>query len=394
MDRPPRRRHADSAPRPRRRPPDAATAATARPESPARLDRQQGGKVVHGDDVHRSLTAPQPPDGALPVGDGVADRQHVALRVHVAGDVRDDTEAAPRGVQVGVGEERGHRPGHQHGVDEDVVAPEGGPVQHPCLREIPADRADPGGLQRVARSPAAAAQRPDHQRVAAAGAGPEKGVPARPVQRAQRCFEHPAPVQYGERRAQVAGPVAERGQPAAAGVHQVLQVQQRAAARREPAEQFPGARLALVGVAEVEVPVAQRTRFGGQLLQPQDVVVPGRLGPAARRRRGAARADVPVEREGPLGDSSTVMPTPWRTRRAASSGTSGARRSVARLSCRSHRWGGAGISGAPLHWAVPRWGDRHGRHVVRPGSRRWRGAAHRCCPRRCAGSGSAGRGVP
>ena len=43
-------------------------------------------------------------------------------------------------------------------------------------------------------------------------------------------------------------------------VHQVLQIEQGAAARGEPAQQLPAATLPLVGVAEEHMAVAQRHR--------------------------------------------------------------------------------------------------------------------------------------
>jgi hypothetical protein len=84
------------------------------------------------------------------------------------------------------------------------------------------------------------------------------------------------------------------------GIHQVLQVEQRAATRSEPLQQLPRTALPLVGVAEEHVPVTQRRRRIRQLLQPDDELVIRRIDPAARLGDPAAGRGVVRNRAHPL----------------------------------------------------------------------------------------------
>jgi hypothetical protein len=103
-------------------------------------------------------------------------------------------------------------------------------------------------------------------------------------------------VQHGQRRTDVPRPVAERRQPPAGVVGQVLQVEQHTATGVEPAQQPFRALLPLVGVPEEHVPVPQRGWIFRQLLQPDDHGVPRRVDPAALLGHGAARGGVVLDR--------------------------------------------------------------------------------------------------
>lgn len=67
--------------------------------------------------------------------------------------------------------------------------------------------------------------------------------------------------------------------PARGGISQELQVQQSAAAAREPGQNRVPVLLALVAVGKLHVDVLEGERFLAQLLEPDDNVVGGRVNP-------------------------------------------------------------------------------------------------------------------
>ena len=216
------------------------------------------------------------------------------------GDVREGAQAAAGRVQVLVRQEGRDGAGGEDGVDQQLVGQQGRSVQVPRLGQVPAGGVDPGLVERDPRTPAAAAQCADHQRAHPGPGCPEFGLQRLLGGRQQR-RRQPAPVlEHGEGGPQISGPVAEGRQPPPLVVRQVLQVQQRPAPGDEAAQQLGRARLALVGVPEVDVPVAQLARLVREFLEADDHRVRWRADPGPGVGDAAADRLVLIDREDPL----------------------------------------------------------------------------------------------
>ena len=109
-----------------------------------------------------------------------------------------------------------------------------------------------------------------------------------------------SPAHQRHSRTGITRPIAERRDTSAVGVCQIFQIIKRAAACLEPLQQTLTGGLALVGVTEQNVPVAQRRVLFGKFFQTEDDRILGRGGPRRLWHDGRTGIAIAVNRNGAL----------------------------------------------------------------------------------------------